>query len=154
MLTRGCCAPRLDPLPPAPCPPLPAFLPTSDAQLRKAADPPVVVMYFHENQLTTPTANGDRDVKHNTHWHYGAANWRSILAADVILFNSHTHLQQFAEALPTMIKQNSPRDCKRSPPRSVPPPLSVLAPARSAHAVGCLLLGVAKCLLKFQIDAR
>lgn len=82
------------------------------AELRKGtANPPTVVLYFHENQLTTPAADGDRDVSNNTHWHYGAANWRSILAADVVLFNSHTHLQQFAEALPRMINRNSPREC-------------------------------------------
>ena len=28
-----------------------------------------------------------------------------------MLFNSHTHLEQFAAALPTMINKNCPRDC-------------------------------------------
>ena len=80
------------------------------AELRRSVHPPKVVVYMHENQLTTPFVTGDRDVANKTHWHYGAANWRTLLCADAVLFNSSSHLRQFAAALPAMINQQSPRD--------------------------------------------
>ena len=41
---------------------------------------------MHENQLTTPFVAGDRDVANNTHWHYGAANWRSVARPQLRVF--------------------------------------------------------------------
>ena len=75
-----------------------------------AASPPTVCVYFHENQLTTPFAPGDRDVARGTHWHYGACNYRSLLSVDAAFFNSATQLNQFADALPAMIRQQCPPD--------------------------------------------
>jgi glycosyltransferase involved in cell wall biosynthesis len=75
-----------------------------------ASPPPTVCVYFHENQLTTPFAPGDRDVARGTHWHYGACSYRSLLAADAAFFNSATQLAQFADALPAMIRQQCPPD--------------------------------------------
>lgn len=59
-----------------------------------------VVAYFHENQLTAPTAPGDRDVGRGLHWLHGARNWQTVLAADRVLFNSRTQLDAFFAALP------------------------------------------------------
>ena len=73
---------------------------------------------------------GDRDVSNSTHWHYGAANWRTLLCSDAMLFNSAAHLAQFAKALPAMINQHCPRDtvhwCVHRRPRR---PRRVLCPA-------------------------
>jgi len=71
---------------------------------------PKVYVYFHENQFTTPFTSQDRDKKNNTHWHYGMAHWRSLLVADGFIFNSQTHFDAFAAALPKMINEQCPRD--------------------------------------------
>jgi tRNA G18 (ribose-2'-O)-methylase SpoU/glycosyltransferase involved in cell wall biosynthesis len=71
---------------------------------------PRLFVYLHENQLTTPFAPGDRDVRQNTHWHYGVAHWRSFQVADGLLFNSRAHWSAFAKALPALIQQQCPRD--------------------------------------------
>ncbi|KAL3930191.1 MAG: hypothetical protein SGBAC_011870, partial [Bacillariaceae sp.] len=71
---------------------------------------PKVYVYFHENQFTTPFTSQDRDKKKKTHWHYGMAHWRSLLVADGFIFNSRTHFDAFATALPKMINEQCPRD--------------------------------------------
>ena len=71
---------------------------------------PKIILYMHENQLTTPFAPNDRDVKAGTHWHYGVAHWRSLLVADGMVFNSRQHQQVFATALLQMISEQCPRD--------------------------------------------
>ena len=81
-------------------------------RLRKSSCP-AVVLYMHENQLTTPFAANDRDVRRGTSWHFGAAHIRSLQCADAVLFNSATHLEQFAVALPRLINEQSPRDTVR-----------------------------------------
>ena len=80
---------------------------------------------------------GDRDVSNSTHWHYGAANWRTLLCSDAMLFNSAAHLAQFAKALPAMINQHCPRDtvhwCVHRRPRR---PHRVLCPATFGGSFG------------------
>ena len=74
---------------------LPAFL----ALVRPHLDDVPVVLYLHENQLTYPLAPGvERD---NT---YAYVNYLSALAADRIVFNSQFHLDEFMEALPTLLR--------------------------------------------------
>jgi tRNA G18 (ribose-2'-O)-methylase SpoU/glycosyltransferase involved in cell wall biosynthesis len=80
------------------------------ALLKSRIKPPRVLVYLHENQLTTPFTSQDRDKKNNTHWHYGMAHWRSLLVADGFVFNSQTHLEAFAKALPKVINEQCPRD--------------------------------------------
>ena len=61
---------------------------------------PPALVYFHENQLTYPLAPGEAmDV------HFGFTDITTCLAADRILFNSHTHLQAFFSALPDFLKR-------------------------------------------------
>ena len=58
------------------------------------------VVYFHENQLTYPTAANDlRDV------HFGFTDITTALAADQVWFNSGSHRDAFLSALPTFIRQ-------------------------------------------------
>ena len=85
------------------------------AQLGRLSTPnhhhrPRLLVYLHENQLTTPWAPKDRDQRNKTHWHYGMAHWRSLLAADGFVFNSRQHFRVFRQALPRLIQQQCPRD--------------------------------------------
>lgn len=59
-----------------------------------------VVLFFHENQLTYPLAEGqERD------YTYGYINYLSCLAADRIVFNSQFHFDEMLESLPNLLKQ-------------------------------------------------
>ncbi len=68
-----------------------------------------VSLYMHENQLTYPLPEdratgpmrrqlGERDR------HYALINYKSMLAADQVFFNSHYHLDSFFAALPNLLK--------------------------------------------------
>ena len=61
-------------------------------------------IYFHENQLTYPWSESDRDVVNQRDMHYGFINYVSALTADLILFNSHYHLKSFSKELPRFLK--------------------------------------------------
>ena len=56
------------------------------------------ILFFHENQLTYPTPEGDKPEVD-----LGLANVASALAADVCLFNSHYQLRGFDQALKQFI---------------------------------------------------
>src|SRR5262245_22045491 len=59
-----------------------------------------VILYFHENQLTYPVSGGDeRDL------HFGLVNIHSALSADLVLFNSRFHLEDFLGAVPKVLRQ-------------------------------------------------
>ncbi len=74
---------------------LPTFLGLTRAAL---ADVPVA-LYCHENQLTYPVPPGERrDLT------YAMINWRSMLAADRIFFNSRFHRGDWFAALPNLLK--------------------------------------------------
>jgi glycosyltransferase involved in cell wall biosynthesis len=74
---------------------LPAFL----ALTRPALSQVPIVLYFHENQLTYPLAEGEnRDLT------YAYINYLSCLAADSIVFNSQFHFDEFIESLPTLLR--------------------------------------------------
>ena len=66
-------------------------------------------LYMHENQLTYPLPEdgttgpmrrqmGERDR------HYALINYKSMLAADQVFFNSHYHQESFFAALPNLLK--------------------------------------------------
>ena len=61
---------------------------------------PPVAVYFHENQLTYPPPAGDRSV-----FQLGMINITTALAADKVLFNSHTHKTAFLKAIPEFLKK-------------------------------------------------
>jgi glycosyltransferase involved in cell wall biosynthesis len=61
---------------------------------------PPAIAYFHENQLTYPVAPGEvRDL------HFGFTDITTALAADRVLFNSETHLNDFFDSLPGLLSK-------------------------------------------------
>lgn len=60
---------------------------------------PPALVYFHENQLTYPSAPDNRP-DHQP----GFTNIITALTAERILFNSHTHLEAFLTALPEFVR--------------------------------------------------
>jgi glycosyltransferase involved in cell wall biosynthesis len=62
------------------------------------ADTPTA-MYFHENQLTYPWSEKDRDLAKERDVHYCFINYSSALAADAVLFNSEYHRNAFIDNL-------------------------------------------------------
>lgn len=61
-------------------------------------------VYFHENQISYPWSEGDRDILHKRDKHYGFINYVSALAANVVLFNSTYHRDSFLNELPRLLK--------------------------------------------------
>jgi glycosyltransferase involved in cell wall biosynthesis len=58
-----------------------------------------LVCYMHENQLTYPWRPGEKpDLT------YAMINWLSQLTADLVLFNSHYHLESWFTELPRLLK--------------------------------------------------
>jgi len=71
----------------------------SDLKMLWGAACPPVLVYFHENQITYPLAAGEhRDFQ------FGFTDITTALAAQKNLFNSHTHMNAFFEALPGFIR--------------------------------------------------
>lgn len=67
--------------------------------LRDRAGRPSVVLFMHENQLTFPLPQGERrDLT------YAMTNWTSMLAADVVAFNSEHHRDDWFGALPGLLR--------------------------------------------------
>ncbi len=63
-----------------------------------------VAIYFHENQISYPWSEGDRDILFKRDKHYGFINYVSALAADTALFNSAYHRESFLYELPNLLK--------------------------------------------------
>jgi glycosyltransferase involved in cell wall biosynthesis len=61
-------------------------------------------LYFHENQLSYPWSDDDRDVLKGRDVHYGFINYASAMAADALFFNSRYHLDSFVGELPRLLK--------------------------------------------------
>ncbi len=68
-----------------------------------------IILYMHENQLTYPLPTngrtgpmrrqlGERD------YHYAFINYASMMAADLVLFNSHFHRDSWFTAVPNFLK--------------------------------------------------
>ena len=75
------------------------LLSLSDLKMLRGQELPPTLVYFHENQITYPLAQGEtRDVQ------FGFTDITTALAADRILFNSRTHYTEFFAALPGFIK--------------------------------------------------
>jgi glycosyltransferase involved in cell wall biosynthesis len=73
-----------------------------------------IAMYFHENQLTYPWSEQDRDVKKKRNHHYSFINYVSALAADKVFFNSEYHRDSFLEALPRFLHRFPDRKGKEN----------------------------------------
>jgi len=61
---------------------------------------PPTLVYFHENQLSYPIPPGEK-----MDYQFGFTDITTGLAADGLLFNSHSHLSAFIGALPGFIKK-------------------------------------------------
>jgi len=71
----------------------------SDLKMLLGPNLPPALVYFHENQITYPLAQGEmRDVQ------FGFTDITTALAADRVLFNSRTHFDDFFSALPAFLK--------------------------------------------------
>jgi len=68
-------------------------------------------IYFHENQITYPWAEGDRDRVKGRDGHYGFINFASALSADRVFFNSSFHKDSFLQALRRYLKAFPDFDC-------------------------------------------
>ena len=77
---------------------------------KKTCDIPVA-LYFHENQLTYPWSHQDRDRRRGAHRHFGLINYRSAMAADILLYNSTYHRDSFLGALPGLLKEFPDYQC-------------------------------------------
>ena len=73
-------------------------LPTFLGLTRDVLGRPVVALYMHENQITYPPPPGAA-ADHS----YGVTNWLSAVAADLVLFNSQYHLDEFYAVLPGLL---------------------------------------------------
>ncbi len=60
---------------------------------------PPVILYFHENQLAYPLNKQEK-----LDYHYGLTDLTNSLAAECVIFNSHTHMNTFLEELPLFIR--------------------------------------------------
>lgn len=72
--------------------------------LYKGPEVPMAV-YFHENQITYPWSESDKDVTLKRDQRYGWINYTSALAADKCFFNSQYHQHSFLSALPQFLDQ-------------------------------------------------
>ncbi len=67
------------------------------------------ILFMHENQITYPlpdnvTEGPMRRQKGERDLHYGFINFASMMAADLVLFNSEYHRTEFFTALPSFLK--------------------------------------------------
>lgn len=63
-------------------------------------DLPPVLLYFHENQIDYPLADNQK-----IDYHLVFSNINSALCADMVCFNSNTHLKSFISSCETIIKR-------------------------------------------------
>lgn len=61
---------------------------------------PPSLLYMHENQLTYPLSPRTRGEDLS----YGFINWRSMIAADQVVFNTHFHREAFFDAVVGFLK--------------------------------------------------
>ena len=67
--------------------------------IRESAAGIRTVAYFHENQITYPWSEQDRDRARDRDVHYGFINFASAMAADAVAFNSKYHRRAFLAGL-------------------------------------------------------
>ena len=71
----------------------------SDLKSLWGAECPPALVYFHENQLSYPLPEGKA-----MDYQFGFTDITTAMAAERILFNSHTHRESFFKALPGFIR--------------------------------------------------
>ncbi len=70
----------------------------------RGADLPIAI-YFHENQLTYPLSPSEKAQLSGRNRQFGMINFTSALTADISLFNSDFHRQNFLAALPPFLQR-------------------------------------------------
>jgi len=72
----------------------------SDLKALLGEKSPPLILYFHENQILYPLAEGEKE-----DLHYGFTDITSSLCADYIIFNSHYHKDAFIKGLKPFISR-------------------------------------------------
>jgi glycosyltransferase involved in cell wall biosynthesis len=68
--------------------------------LWRSGESPPVLLYLHENQISYPLSPGER-----RDFHYGLTDIANACSAELILFNSDTHMRTFYESLPGFVSR-------------------------------------------------
>ncbi|MBB6479002.1 tRNA-queuosine alpha-mannosyltransferase domain-containing protein [Spirochaeta isovalerica] len=76
------------------------MLSVSDFKALAGPDLPPVILYFHENQILYPLAEGETE-----DLHYGFTDFISALCADSIIFNSEFHMKAFLKGIPPFLSR-------------------------------------------------
>jgi len=94
----------------------------SDLKAHWPAGSPPVLLYMHESQITYPLPRG-KSLDTNTAF----ADIRNALAADLVLFNSHSHRNAFLK-LARRVSRNIPDESRQWIPRELDQKSAVLYP--------------------------
>ncbi|MBN2658530.1 MAG: DUF3524 domain-containing protein [Spirochaetales bacterium] len=76
------------------------MLSISDLKALAGSALPPVILYFHENQILYPLAEGEKE-----DLHYGFTDFTSALCADRIIFNSRYHMEAFLGGIPAFLSR-------------------------------------------------
>ena len=68
------------------------------------------IYFMHENQLTIPWKANDRDIDNKSDWIYAYQNFKCMLGANKIWWNSEYHMNDYFNNLPKLIKNKSNDD--------------------------------------------
>ncbi len=63
------------------------------------------VYYMHENQFSYPKSTLDQDIPKDRDFHYGMIQFKSLMAADAIVFNSKYNRDSFFKELLSLMKR-------------------------------------------------
>lgn len=69
------------------------------------------VYYFHENQFSYPWSENDIDSKNDRNLNFALINFKSALASDLVLFNSHFHRDSFYASAKAELKKIRDDNC-------------------------------------------
>ncbi len=62
-------------------------------------------VYFHENQVAYPWKDKSEDIKEKRDIHYGMMNYKTVLSADFILFNSAYNMNSFYDGIEKILSK-------------------------------------------------
>ena len=63
------------------------------------------IYYMHENQLSYPVSEHDMDNKQGRDFHYGMIQFKSMLSANMVCFNSNFHKHEFFTSLDKLLRR-------------------------------------------------
>ncbi len=113
-------------------------VPLFKSLLNEDLDSVPVALYFHENQITYPWSDTDKDSELNRDHHYGWINFTSAIVSEKLFFNSHYHYNSFFDALPNFLlrfpKNNLTSHIQKLKKKSVILPVGLKLPEYMARA--------------------